>query len=121
VALRTMHDADAFRGDDLDVVGRQPDAVRGYDVVAEEADRVEVGGGGEAGRVVLDLRRFVFRFGDVDEDRRVQLGGERANLLEVRARDGVRRVRREGRRDEPIAAPTLDEIADVGDGGIPRF
>jgi hypothetical protein len=53
----------------LHLVGGEMHAVRGDDVIAEEADRVEIGAGRHPVLLFRDLRQLVLRFRDVDEDR----------------------------------------------------
>jgi len=84
-----MCDADSLRRERLDVVRREPDAVCGDDVVSEKSDGIEIRGRGEAGGVVLDLRALIFRFRDVDEDRRVATPSPSARTCSRCARETV--------------------------------
>ncbi len=59
--------------------------MRSNDVVPEEADGVEVLAGRQTFVFRCDVLHFGLRLGDVDEDRRAELGGELAHLLEVLA------------------------------------
>src|SRR5438105_15025895 len=108
-----MGDADASLREDANLFRREPHAVRGDDVVREKSDRIEVEAGQQSVLPLRDLPQFIARFGDVNQNRRVQLVGESARLLQMLARDEIWRVRRERGRDQRIAMPLLDEVANV--------
>ena len=118
VRFRTVHDRGAPGRELLDLAGEEVRHVYGGEPGVDEAEPGEAGKGAFPRRAhrVLDLAR---RLVQVNVHREVESLREVADPLERLVAHRVRRVRREGRRDQRVAAERLVHLEAAGEVRIP--
>ena len=107
-----MNRADAVLLEQIDFAFGQVNRVREDVARAEEAYPRKIFDGPRA-VVARDVFDLLARLRDVRDYGHARSVGECFDFAQVRFRDGVGRVRRDGRRDEDVALPLPNEVVGV--------